>query len=119
MDSGIFSAALFAELRATLPAAPPAANPLVTGPFGFPVRTSNHFPFVVACSPCAGTGDGGEDATYCRQCKGGGRIRYEGALVEYGGKMTLITVHFDKLFQPSFPFALPVRPLPNRGTFNG
>ncbi len=89
-------------------------NPLYSI-MGMSVRASNMFPFIVACSSCNGSGDGGEQSTYCQTCKGGGSLKHNGLVTEtVDGPLTAIVSYLPKLFEPSFPFALPMRPLPRR-----
>lgn len=76
--------------------------------FGMKVYPSSAFPYTAACEKCHGTGDGGEEATYCPTCKGQGANRYEGLIDGGPGNITVIVSSLPKKFQPSWPKSVPV-----------
>jgi hypothetical protein len=120
---GIFSAAMLRDMVRQFKQDPPDYN-LDAHTFGnrqhsfsgIDIMESPHFPYVTACSTCAGTGEGA-DSTYCDKCKGGGRVKYLGFMtnqqdISYDWRgaqpmsAVLIVEYFPKRFQPSFPKGL-------------
>jgi hypothetical protein len=106
---------MFNELRRQMDAAPHNfLNAVLLGLrnsfLGIPIQSSNVFPFSQSCSSCAGTGQGGDEATYCPNCKGAGEVVIEG-VVNNSKQITLVVSHKPPRFQPTFPFALPLRKL--------
>ncbi|MFN7027855.1 MAG: hypothetical protein ACK4PC_00650 [Sphingopyxis sp.] len=70
---------------------------------------SPHFPVTAECKHCAGTGEGGEEATYCEKCQGRGGYKFEG-WIQDRGIQTLIRSR-DALppkFAPYFPREIPL-----------
>lgn len=91
---------------------PVGRNPLLFG--GIRMRESTFFPFEQACGKCGGSGDGGEEATYCRACKGAGRNRYEGVM-QNGEQTIVITSPLPKAFAVGWPASAPVPVRPSAG----
>lgn len=88
-----------------------AANPLFAGPTSFagiPISSSSLFPYEHSCPHCNGSGEGGSEATYCRQCKGAGKTIVDGMILQHG-LTKLIVRPLPPKFAPSFPFAVPLR----------
>lgn len=86
--------------------------------FGIPVKSNPMFPYDAPCSPCEGSGSGGDEATYCPRCKGAGATRFVGMITnDYirsfttVPEITLLTEALPKKFYPSFPEGL--MPIPN------
>lgn len=87
---------------------------------GIDLIESPMFPNVSSCERCAGTGEG-TDSTYCKRCKGGGKIKYHGMMMPKTSMLdllnmnkplpqpTLIVEYFPKVFQPRFPVPVPLR----------
>jgi hypothetical protein len=120
INQGVFSVAMLNELLKSVQEPPQRdsyLNPFMGNTFmgntfgGIPIRSSSLFPYTNACGKCGGTGDGGEQSTYCQNCKGGGQIKYNGTMIQ-GEQMIVLVEYYPRKFEPSFPFALPVRPLP-------
>lgn len=76
---------------------------------GIPVYSSPLFPYTSECSKCNGTGDGGEESTYCQRCKGQGAQRIEGTMSQ-GDQLILLTSALPK----KFPIAWAAAALPKR-----
>lgn len=47
---------------------------------GIPIHVSSMFPSEVTCSTCNGTGEGGDEATYCPHCIGTGGYTWLGII---------------------------------------
>lgn len=76
---------------------------------GIEFRLSPHFPMTVECKHCAGSGEGGEEATYCEKCQGCGGRKYEGWMVERGIQTLIRSPDaLPKKFAPYFPREIPL-----------
>lgn len=93
----------FASLIGNAPVSQPSTL------FGIEVHPSPHFPMTVACRECHGSGEGGEEATYCGKCEGRGGFRYDGMM--RNGRQTIMIKAGEavpKKFAPYFPRDLPL-----------
>jgi len=78
---------------------------------GMRIEQSRMFPFEQTCSRCNGTGDGGNDSTYCQHCKGAGASKIEGVMTGARDSMCLLTSSLPKKFPVAWSAgALPKRP---------
>lgn len=75
--------------------------------FGIPFEFSPLFPMVIDCAACGGTGEGGDEATYCPDCEGAGGHRTEG-IVRNSEQTILMRSALPKKFAPSFPRDIPL-----------
>jgi len=78
------------------------------------IRTSTVFPSTHECPACAGTGHG-KSSTYCRHCRGAGKIKTIGMWTGSGQTVTMITAPLPKAFQPRFPIGIVAAPQMCRG----
>lgn len=81
-------------------------NPMVRRDsfLGIPFRSSPHFPTIVNCSTCDGSGEGGDNSTYCEKCEGRGGFRYDGMMQDRGRTIMIKSADpLPKKFSPYFP----------------
>lgn len=74
----------------------------------FPLYGSRLFPYDQPCSECGGTGDGGDESTYCQQCIGGGGWTIQGVIT--GQPLTVIRERKPHRFPVRCTFDVPLRP---------
>lgn len=75
--------------------------------FGVRFVPSPMFPIKTTCSACGGTGEGGDEATYCESCDGAGAHLTEGML-RNSEQAILMRSALPKKFAPYFPTDIPL-----------
>lgn len=93
----------YEQLRAE--SARDGAEGLAAALLGPRIQVSHLYPFEVSCAECAATGADRTDGAYCRQCRGAGRTKHIGAMMDRG-MMTVITAKLPAKFAPRFPLGL-------------
>lgn len=84
--------------------------------FGMQFQTSSMFPYRQTCGIYSGTGDGGEQRTYCHACSGGGGHIVEGIQHDRNNMIAKIfTKRLPPRFAVSFPANVSVPAAPMRG----
>ena len=76
---------------------------------GIQVHKNPMFPYTQPCTKCGGTGDGGEESTYCERCAGQGASRIEGVMTQpENNGMVVLTSPLPKKFAVRWPASIPV-----------
>ena len=75
--------------------------------FGVRYVVNPAFPIEITCGACSGTGEGGDEATYCPKCDGAGAHRTEG-MMRNGAETILMRSALPKRFAPHFPTDIPL-----------
>ncbi|WP_416464016.1 hypothetical protein [Sphingomonas sp. VDB2] len=91
------------KMTSLLEAAPsndPRGSPVAFA--GVPIEESRLFPWRQPCGACAGTGEGGADATFCPTCIGAGAYQVDG-MMEHGAGFALIISRLPRKIAVAWP----------------
>jgi hypothetical protein len=108
------SHARYAELKKALPDKSPTTPTELLAFSGLRVEPSNQFPYWMRCAPCMGSGEGGDLATYCPTCRGGGEYWVDGMVFMSDDSTRLMMRYRPPRFQPRWPIDIkvPLREIP-------